>query len=118
MDPVEEVRAVLELHAQAVADLAKIEENPDNNAAHIGATRLKLESAVRRLELMRDLGLLPNHLRTLRAGDEMSMLFQHFADVLIRHKASDEMLKELEGLASRAAAVSAPIALVRRMEAA
>lgn len=113
IDPVEEIRATLELLRQVVADMAAIEERPDNDAAHIGASRLKIEAALRRQEFMQALGLLPRQLGTLRAADEMAQLFREFAALAEEHNVSNEYIEALHSLAERSKRIGrSPIALV------
>jgi hypothetical protein len=102
VDPIAEVSATLELLRQAVADMARIEEGADNHAAHIGATRLKIEARIRRQELMQALGILPRELHALTAAQEMVEIFKEFSGVLNRYGVPDEALRELERLADRA----------------
>jgi hypothetical protein len=111
LDPIAEVQTTLELLRQAVADMAKIEERADNHAAHIGATRLKIEARLRRQELMQSLGILPRQLRALTAGQEMAEIFREFSMVLDRYGVPDDALRELEQLAARALNLGRPASL-------
>jgi hypothetical protein len=108
IDPVAEVLAVLKIYRQAVVDLARIEETADNHAAQVGATRLKLDTALRRLDLLRELGLLPRRLSAMTFGQEAATLFDEMGRILQDHGASEEMLADMQALTERASAASRP----------
>lgn len=101
IDPIAELRAAIAMLRQAEADMAAIEEAPDNHAAHIGATRLKTEINERRINLMQVLGLLPRNLAAIPVEQQMQAMFRDFAETLRRNDVSDEVLEGMLELAER-----------------
>lgn len=100
-DPTEEIAAAVAFLRQAIADMAVIEESPDNHAAHIGATRLKLQAHDRLLGLLAQIGVIPRQLGALGAERQMQEMFRELAAVAEEHDASDELVRALLSFAER-----------------
>jgi hypothetical protein len=111
IDPIAELRAALEMLRQAEADMAAIEEKPDNDAAHIGATRLKAELNERRIHLMQVLGLLPRTLAAVPVEHDLQQMLREFGEILQRHQVPHEALRELAELARRSSGQRRPLSL-------
>lgn len=111
VDPFAEIRSTLALLRQVVADMAKIEESADNHAAHIGASRLKVETTMRRLELMFSLGLVKSP-AIVDLEKQTAEVFQELAYLAQHHNVSDDFLTDVLDLSTRnSAAQRSPLEL-------
>jgi hypothetical protein len=100
IDPIAEVRSVLDLLAQAVEDYATDEQKTKHDGVRVGARHRKIEAAMARFDLLQSLGLIPKP-KVIALEREMQQVFAAFGDVLREHGASEEMLEAMADLSER-----------------
>lgn len=93
IDPLGEVRALVDLLGQAIEDCAELEERTKNDGVRIAATRTKIEHAMTRFGLLRSLGLVPSP-RQMQTRREMQEMIRVMGELMRRHDVSDELLAE------------------------
>jgi hypothetical protein len=94
VDPVAEVRALVELLGQSIEDMAEIEERTKHDGVKIAAIRSKVETAFTRFELLQAMGWVPPP-QVIQWEREMQAVIARMVDVLERHAVPDEALREL-----------------------
>jgi hypothetical protein len=101
IDPVAEVRAILDLLNQTVDDMAVVQERADNSAAAIGAARLKLEAKLRRHDVLATLGLMPRDLRALPLGAELQAWAREVREILLRDDTPAATIDDIAAVSDR-----------------
>lgn len=100
IDPMAEVRALIELLGQAVEDFATVEERTKHDGYRIAATREKIDAATQRFQLLQVLGLIPRP-HVVSAERAMQAMLKEFAAIVERHNVPDEALQEILDLSER-----------------
>ena len=93
------INATLHLYDEAIEAAAREVRDGDNSAARIGATRLMLEAAKGRLELLRAVGQAPSPVR-LREREEIDEFVKRLVEIFDRDDLPSEMIDELHAVAA------------------
>lgn len=97
------IRQALDGLDQVIEDYAAEYQGAGKHGGYrLGAIRGRLDAIMLRLELQARSGLVPRHLAAPAQATETVQLLTEFAGLLKRHGASDELLRDLQALTSRA----------------
>lgn len=94
-DPLAIIRETLAIYQQSMSNLSEKLAGTEGLVSTVAGTRLLLEAARGRIELMVASGLMPRRLSGERDRDDAVTLIRKMADVLERHDLGDEVLAEL-----------------------
>jgi hypothetical protein len=96
VDPDAVVREVLELHDQALSDLAELSIDAPAHV-RLGAIVRRVDVGVQRLAILRSYGLVPEY-RRWRVARSFDDVLSELAEVLRRHDVPPEALREIVAL--------------------
>lgn len=94
-DSLDRVHERLDQYEAAIEELALLSEQTKHDGVRLGAIRARVDVIERHTQLLIALGLLPYDLGDLRADSDLRHAARAIIDVLERHRAPLEMVREM-----------------------
>ncbi len=99
--PVETVHAYVRLLEATRQRLSEVVDHADNDSARIGGLREITKTIVKEIDLLERAGLMPTNVADARVRAEQERVLQGMAEVLRRHRVSQEVYDELAAVFDR-----------------
>lgn len=110
-----DARGALEDHValvkQTITDFADLALTTKNDGVRVAALRSKVEQSAGLMDLLRQLGQLPDHWGAFKAEREMQSLLTEFADLARKFELPEEYVEEVIALSQRSITRRHPAAL-------